>query len=173
MKPIHVSTKGSCHSASRYSKAAFALSHARSALDGFSQGSHIFGLTKGQFSIIDLATVALDISGPAKVCIWTWSIAEYEVEVITRFVLLGRILDFRMIMEAEGAIGGGNISGRTHQRGNLIKYIATKFGNDSIRLLSFGFNVFGSRYSSLRLSVAISAPECQKFDAKRTLIRVL
>ena len=42
MKPIHVSTKGSCHSASRYSKAAFALSHARSALDGFSQGSHIF-----------------------------------------------------------------------------------------------------------------------------------
>jgi hypothetical protein len=85
--------------------------------------------------MIDLATVALSISGPADVCIWTWSIAEYEVNVLAKFIADREILNFRLIMEEQSAAKGGNISDRKHTRGNLIADMQDRFGADCVRLV--------------------------------------
>jgi hypothetical protein len=120
---------------SRDREAKFCLQMAEQALDGFGHGSHLFGLTKGQFSIIDIATACLRMTGRARVCVWTWSIAEYEIDCMLHFLTTGLISDFRLLMESLSASKGGNISNRKHQKGNLIAYVLSQFGADSIRLL--------------------------------------
>lgn len=80
-----------------------ALDHARAALAPFQRGAHVFGVNKGQFSAIDLAAAVLEVTGPADVSVWTWCIAEYEVEAISAFLGDGRIRSFRLVMDWAGA----------------------------------------------------------------------
>lgn len=83
----------------RIDGAGVALDSARLALAGFRRGAHIFGLTKGQFSMIDIAAAALEITGPARVTVWTWCIAEYEIEAFSAFFHDKKIQDLRVIMD--------------------------------------------------------------------------
>lgn len=79
------------------------LVSAKAALAGFAPGDHIFGVSAGQFSMIDLADAALGIAGPADVTVWTWCIADYEVEVMTTFMADGRIRTFRLVIDWAGS----------------------------------------------------------------------
>lgn len=47
--------------------------NAAAALDGWTDGGRVVGLTKGQFSLIDMINVLLEKIGPAEVVISTWS----------------------------------------------------------------------------------------------------
>jgi len=47
-------------------------------------GCAVFAITRGQFSMIDAVLAVLDQTGPASVSLWTWTVAEYEVEVLAR-----------------------------------------------------------------------------------------
>ena len=87
----------------RVDGAAVALNTAREAISGFSHGSHVFGLTKGQFSMIDIAAAALEKTGPASVSVWTWCIAEYEVEAFSAFFNDRRVEKLRVVMDWAGA----------------------------------------------------------------------
>ncbi len=87
----------------RYKRAAVFLEWAEKALADFDRGAHIFGLNKGQFSMIDLATAVLKKTGPAEVSVWTWVIAEYEVKAVSAFIESGQITDFRMVIDWAGA----------------------------------------------------------------------
>jgi hypothetical protein len=108
----------------RKASAARCLASATEALAGFESGSHVFGLTKGQFSMIDLADAALAITGPADVAIWTWCIAEYEVEAITKFLTDKRVESLRMVMDWTGA-----------QRDMpVVEELQERFGLDCIRV---------------------------------------
>ena len=89
--------------ARRVSGASVALGTAREALGAFDRGSHDFGLTKGQFSMIDIAAAALEKTGPATVTVWTWCIAEYEVEAFSAFFNDRRVEKLRVIMDWAGA----------------------------------------------------------------------
>lgn len=51
---------------------------ASEAIGTLEPGISIFGVTRGQFSMIDLVLAVLDQLGPAHVSLWTWKIAEYE-----------------------------------------------------------------------------------------------
>lgn len=87
----------------RANGASVALDTARDAISGFDRGSHIFGLTKGQFSMIDIAAAALEKVGPASVSVWTWCIAEYEVESFSAFFNDRRVESLRVVMDWAGA----------------------------------------------------------------------
>ena len=108
----------------REASAARCLASAKEALAGFEQGAHVFGLTKGQFSMIDIADAVLAITGPADVAIWTWCIAEYEVEAITKFLIDKRVESLRMVMDWTGA-----------QRDMpVVEELQQRFGMDCIRV---------------------------------------
>lgn len=50
-----------------------AYQNARDSVSGFSKGGRLLGLTRGQFSLIDLIVAVLDITGKADVISVTWS----------------------------------------------------------------------------------------------------
>ena len=108
----------------RQQRATICLDVAAAALADFTRGAHIFGLTKGQFSMIDLVAAVLDRVGTADVAVWTWCIAEYEVEAVSAFIADGRITRFRMLMDWAGA-----------QRDMpLVGDLQDRFGLDCIRV---------------------------------------
>ena len=108
----------------RWNAAGLALDSARAAVSGLDRGGTVFGLTKGQFSMIDLAAAVLARTGMADVSVWTWCIAEYEVEAFTAFFNEWRIRRFRLVIDWAGA-----------QRDMpLVAELQARFGADCIRV---------------------------------------
>ena len=102
------------------------LCHGRAveALSDFGRGAHVFGVNKGQFSAIDLCSAVLELTGPADVSVWTWCIADYEVQAVTAFLGDGRIQNFRLVMDWAGA-----------QRDMpLVGEMQARFGLDCLRV---------------------------------------
>jgi hypothetical protein len=108
----------------RAAGAAVALASAREALAGFERGGHVFGLTKGQFSMIDLAAAVLEKTGPADIGLWTWAIADYETQAVTAFIADGRVRSFRMVLDFSGA----------RRETQLLADLQAKFGADCLRV---------------------------------------
>jgi hypothetical protein len=102
------------------------LNHARAALSEFGRGCHLFGLTKGQFSLIDLAAAVLEKTGPADVGVWTWCIAEYEVEAFTAFFVDKRVASLRVVMDWAGAQRDMPLMGELQERFGLDCLRVTK-----------------------------------------------
>lgn len=63
------------------------------------RGMSLFAITRGQFSMVDAIMHTLDQVGPANLSIWTWSIAEYEVEALERIIMDKRLLSARLIID--------------------------------------------------------------------------
>jgi len=108
----------------RRSSAASCLHSAVQALADFDRGLHVFGLTKGQFSMIDLAAAVLARTGPARVTVWTWCIAEYEVEAFAAFMNDSTIESLKVVMDWAGA----------RRDMPLIDDLQGRFGLDCIRV---------------------------------------
>lgn len=62
-------------------------------------GREIFGLTKGQFSLIDLIEAVLDRTGPAALSISTWTAANTDVSTALSLVASGRITAARWLVD--------------------------------------------------------------------------
>lgn len=123
--PATVRAKGSTPAyAKRKAGAALALDTARNALKGFDRGGHLFGMNKGQFSMIDIASALLARVGVADVSVWTWCIAEYEVEAVSAFLDAGSIRSYRMVMDWAGA----------NRDMPLIGEMQERYGDDCIRV---------------------------------------
>ncbi len=99
------------------------VASARDTIAGFDHDTDIaFGLTMGQFSLLDLIEATLDITGPAHVLISTWSAGFYDVERAEAFRSDGRMLSCRFIMDSSDKRG--------QAKGTDV---ADLFGDDSIR----------------------------------------
>lgn len=86
----------------RFSRAA----NARTTIEGFGHDLDIsFGLTLGQFSLLDLIEATLDITGPADVAISTWSAGFYDVERAERFRSDGRMRSIRFVLDSSDKRG--------------------------------------------------------------------
>lgn len=55
---------------------------AAEAIGPIEPGMSVFAVTRGQFSMIDCILYVLGQIGPANVSIWTWTIADYEIEAM-------------------------------------------------------------------------------------------
>ncbi len=123
LAPHHIKARGSA-TIRRVGRAAQCLGLAREATQDFGLGDHLFGITKGQFSMIDIASAVLEKTGPADVAVWTWCIADYEVEAIGAFIGSGSIRGFRLVMDWAGV-----------QRDmQIVAELQEKFGLDCIRV---------------------------------------
>ena len=63
-------------------------------------GMSLFAITRGQWSMIDAVLHVLDQVGPAKLSLWTWTVAEYEVQVLTRLREDRRVTGGRLVIDA-------------------------------------------------------------------------
>jgi len=83
----------------------------------------LFAITRGQFSMIDAVLHVLDCVGPAKLSIWTWAIADYEIQQFNRMKDDGRLLDGLLVID------------RSAKKRNfeLIKDWQNQFGQQSVR----------------------------------------
>jgi hypothetical protein len=85
----------------------------------------VFAITRGQFSMIDAMLHILAAGAPARISIWTWALAEYEVDLLARMMQDDRINEGRLL-----------IDGQAKNRNNdLIECWRENFGNDSVRFL--------------------------------------
>lgn len=69
----------------------------------------LFAITRGQFSMIDAVLHVLDQVGPAKLSVWTWAIAEYEVESLERLMADKRLTSARLIIDYSAKVRNAHI----------------------------------------------------------------
>jgi len=88
-------------------------------------GDHIFGLTRGQASMIDLALAAMEIAGaPVDLSVWTWVVADYEIALVESLLDDKRVSAFRMVVD----------QGCLSRRPGFINNVIHRFGGDAVRV---------------------------------------
>lgn len=92
-KPSSTQTSRRTHSVNSFNNASECIGK-------IENGMSLFAITRGQFSMIDaiLHTIS-DISEPCDVSVWTWAIADYEVESLVRLMIDKRIKSARMLID--------------------------------------------------------------------------
>ena len=83
----------------------------------------LFIVTRGQWSMIDAVLHCLDQVGPARLSIWTWTVAEYEVQVLTRLREDRRLTDGTLVIDA----------GARNKNREIIREWKGTFGAESVR----------------------------------------
>lgn len=86
-------------------------------------GAALFAITRGQFSMIDATLACLDQTGPADISLWTWTVAEYEIECLERLRNDGRVRNALMVID----------HGARNKNAALIKQWKSTFGPESVR----------------------------------------
>jgi len=86
-------------------------------------GKRLFAVTRGQWSMIDAILHCLDQVGLARVTVWTWTIAEYEVQVFERLMLDDRITGALLVIDYSARNKNGRILHRWRNR----------FGDSSVK----------------------------------------
>lgn len=86
-------------------------------------GMSLFAITRGQWSMIDAVLHVLDQVGPAAVSLWTWTVAEYEVQVLTRLRIDERVTSGRLVID----------HGARNKNAAIIADWKQNFGDDSVR----------------------------------------
>lgn len=88
-------------------------------------GDSVFGITRGQCSLIDFCLAAMDkVGDPADVSFFTWVVAEYEMQFFQSLIEDGRISGFRLVCDHACL---------THRPG-FVESVQEKFGADAVRL---------------------------------------
>jgi len=86
-------------------------------------GMSLFAITRGQWSMIDAVLHVLDCVGASSVSLWTWTVAEYEVEVLTRLRVDQRITSGRLVIDY----------GARNKNAAIIADWKSSYGADSVR----------------------------------------
>ena len=100
------------------------LGSAAEALGRVDFDASIFAVTRGQWSMIDAVLHVLDCcDGPCALSLWTWTVAEYEIEVLARLRVDARLSSGRLVID----------HGARHKNAGLIGEWKGRFGADSVR----------------------------------------
>jgi len=96
------------------------------ALGKIEAGMSLFAVTRGQWSMIDAVLHVLDQVGPSRMSLWTWTVAEYEVQVLTRLRQDQRVTGGRLVIDA----------GARTKNAAIIRDWKQSFGDDSVRYVT-------------------------------------
>lgn len=108
--------------ASRRTRAVESFRTAAECIGPVHAGMSIFAITRGQFSMIDAVHHVVEACAPAKISLWTWTIADYEVQAFTSLMR-------KDIAEADLLID----SGARKKNHALIQAWIGRFGAESVR----------------------------------------
>lgn len=108
---------------SRRKRAVESFGCARLCIGPIEPGMALFAVTRGQWSMLDAVLHVLDEVGPAKISLWTWTVADYEVQVLNRFQIDQRIASGRLIID----------HGARAKNAGIIRSWQAQYGADSVR----------------------------------------
>lgn len=96
-------------------------------------GMSLFAITRGQWSMIDAVLHVLDQVGLSRLTVWTWTIAEYEVQVLQRLMLDSRLTAATLVIDQ--SIREKNLGNRIAHNASLdiVRQWKSTFGRDSVR----------------------------------------
>lgn len=72
---------------------------AAEAIGVLSTGVDLYGLTRGQFSLVDLIEAVVDQTGPVRLTLATWTASGFEVDQLFRLLKTDRVLSLRLILD--------------------------------------------------------------------------
>lgn len=110
----------------RRKRAVESFGNAATAIGPVEAGMSLFAITRGQWSMIDAVLHVLDQVGASAVSIWTWTIAEYEVQTLTRLREDQRVTGGRMVIDAGARV----------KNAEIIKQWQQSFGAGSVRYVT-------------------------------------
>lgn len=84
---------------SRRTHARETLGTAAAAIGPITPGLSLFLVTRGQFSMLDIVQHVVCELGRAEVAVWTWAIADYEVEAMAGLMANDAIVAARLIVD--------------------------------------------------------------------------
>src|SRR6516164_204025 len=84
----------------------------------------LFAITRGQFSMIDAIFHCLHEIGPAEVSVWTWTIADYEVEAMAGLMARQEITAGRLVIDQSA----------DRRNGTIIEQRRQRFGDEAVRI---------------------------------------
>ena len=105
-------------------------------------GVSVFAVTRGQFSMIDCVQHCLAEMGPSRLTIWTWCIADYEIETFEWLLRAGSITEALLVIDRAGeqqvaktrSFRDGSLD-KSERQGALMRRWKEKFGPESIRVV--------------------------------------
>lgn len=100
---------------------------ARRCIGKIAKGCDIFGLTKGDFSMIDILRHVVSEIGPCRIDIGTWTAAHSDVKQAFNMLDDKRILSMRWLVDRSFP----------QRQPKYYKSVLDKFGRDSVRLARF------------------------------------
>lgn len=119
--------------AARRDRANESFQNAAECLGPVGKGASIFAITRGQWSMIDAILHTLwCCPGPCHISVWTWSIADYEVECLTRLMQDSRLLSARLVIDIGGLQQGGSRAKKADIGGAIVDQWHRTFGPDSV-----------------------------------------
>ena len=83
----------------RRARAVESFGSAAEAIGPITPGLSLFLVTRGQFSMLDMVQHVISEIGPASVSVWTWAIADYEVECMSALMANRSIVGARLIVD--------------------------------------------------------------------------
>ena len=119
-------TSTSSAPAARRTRAVESFKNAAETIGLIESGMALFAVTRGQFSMIDAILHTLDCVGPSVLSVWTWTVADYEIDNLTSLRRDGRITDGTLLID--GAARGKNAP--------LIRDWQGAFGARSVRYVT-------------------------------------
>ncbi len=111
--------------ANRRRKSIESFASAKECIGPLEPGMSLFAITRGQFSMIDVINDLIWKMGSADVSVWTWAIAEYEVEVFTALMDRQEIRSGRLVIDYSAE----------HRNAGLIQQWRDRFGDESVRIV--------------------------------------
>jgi len=101
----------------------------------------LFAVTRGQFSMIDIIQHCLTVMGPSHLTLWTWCIADYEIETFEWLLRSGDITSALLVIDQAGAeqvaktrqFRAGTLD-KTAMKTALMRRWVEKFGEGSIKV---------------------------------------
>ena len=102
---------------------AYPYEYAREAVNGMLKDGRVIGLTKGQFSLIDLICACLEKTGQSKIILSTWAAGLRDAKIMKSLLSSGNVLSFQMLCDR-------SFSSRHEKYASAIQDM---FGSESIR----------------------------------------
>ena len=87
-------------------------------------GMSLFAITRGQFSVIDAIFHCLKETGPAVISVWTWTIADYEVEAMAGLMARSEITSGRLLIDVSD----------DRRNGSIIEQCRRRFGDEAVKI---------------------------------------
>ncbi len=84
----------------------------------------LFAITRGQWSMIDAIFHCLKEAGPSAISVWTWTIADYEVEAMAGLMARQEITAGRLVIDQSA----------DRRNATIIEQWRQRFGDQQVRI---------------------------------------